>query len=136
LKLVGVKHLFVVPHIRTSSYVQMLSEVLPELRNSSPGAIQEPALPELRNLVVVDNQRTFLQQINELQITSTIDWREILIWREDVQERRLQRDIAKLLTKDDVINLQFTRSVLYRFSLRLPGLFFAAGPPGPRRPFL
>lgn len=90
----------------------MLSEALPELRNSSPGAIQEPALPELRNLVVVDNHGTFHKQLDKLQIKSTIDWREIIIWREDVQERTLQREIAKLLSKDDVINLQFTRLVV------------------------
>ncbi|KAF9459754.1 hypothetical protein BDZ94DRAFT_1380660 [Collybia nuda] len=108
LKMVGVKHLFVVPQIRTSSYVQMLAEALPELRNSSAGDIQEPALPDLRNLIVVDNQGMFHKQLDKLQIKSTIDWREIIIWREGVQEQKLHRDITKSLSKDDVINLQFT----------------------------
>ncbi|KAG6865443.1 hypothetical protein C0991_002519 [Blastosporella zonata] len=108
LKLVGVKHLFLVPRIRSSAYVEMLAEVLPNLRHSQPGDIQCEELPELRNFVVVDNAGEYSEAIAKLGVKSTIDWREILIWREDAKERGLQREISASLNKDDVINLQFT----------------------------
>ncbi|RDB30266.1 putative acyl-CoA synthetase YngI [Hypsizygus marmoreus] len=108
LKLVGVKHLFVVPHIRTSAYVEMLAHALPEMKNSRPGDIQDPGLPELRNLVVVDNKGKSWARLEKLGIKSAIDWREILMWREDVKEKDMQRDISASLKNDDVANLQFT----------------------------
>ena len=88
----------------------MLTDALPGLRHSMPGNIQDPAtLPELRNLVVVDNDDTFLIQREKLGVTSTIDWREIMIWREDTREQASLREMRASLHKDDVINLQFTR---------------------------
>ena len=112
LNLVGVKHLFLVPRVRSSSYVEMLMEVLPELQSGSPGNIQAAALPELRNLVVVDNTGEFQQGSKKFHISSIIDWREIIMWREHVQEEKLRRETALSLHKDDIINLQFTRRVL------------------------
>ncbi|KAJ6631133.1 hypothetical protein B0H10DRAFT_1981017 [Mycena sp. CBHHK59/15] len=108
LNLVGVKHLFVVPRIRTSSYVKMLAEKFPELRNSLSGAIQEPAMPELRNLVVVENTGNFLQEADTLGLKSWIDWREIMVWDENSPENELQKEISGSLQMDDIINLQFT----------------------------
>lgn len=108
LNLVGVKHLFIVPRIRTSSYLEMLTEALPELRSCSPGNIQAAVLPKLRNLVVVDNKGEFQQESEKLNISSTIDWREIIMWREHIQEEKLRRETIQSLDKDDVINLQFT----------------------------
>lgn len=109
MNLVGVKHLFIVPRIRTSSYVEMLTEVVPELRGCPPGNIQAAALPQLRNLVVVDNAGEFQQESERLNISSIIDWREIIMWREHAQEEKLRRETAQSLNKDDIINLQFTR---------------------------
>lgn len=111
LKLAGVKHLFVVPRIRSSAYVEMLLQVLPNLKYSKPGDIQCEELPELKNLVVVDNTGKYREELDNLSVNSTIDWREILIWREDTKERHLQRQISALLKKDDIINLQFTRYI-------------------------
>ncbi|OSX63486.1 hypothetical protein POSPLADRAFT_1180411 [Postia placenta MAD-698-R-SB12] len=109
LKLVGVSHLIVVPRIRSSAYVSMLSEALPDLRNSPAGNIQEPALPELRHLVIVDNTGDLKQFQEEIgDVKCAVDFREILVWREDSAERRRVKDIAAGLNKDDVINLQFT----------------------------
>ncbi|GLB39151.1 putative AMP-binding enzyme C-terminal domain [Lyophyllum shimeji] len=108
LKLVGVKHLFVVPRIRSSAYIEMLAGILPGLKESKPGEIEVEGLPELRNLVVVDNKGEYQAQLDKLGVRSTIDWREIFMWREDTRERDLQRDISASLKKDDVINLQFT----------------------------
>ena len=108
LKRVGVAHLFLVPSIRTSCYTEMFSSNFPDLRNSTPGAIREPALPDLRNLVVVDNTG----ETGKWELRCAIDWREIMVWREDTCEGRLQKEISRSLHKDDVINLQFTRFVL------------------------
>ncbi|KAJ7484755.1 acyl-CoA synthetase [Mycena latifolia] len=108
LNLAGVSHFFVVPRIRSSSYLEMLANKFPELRNSSPGAIQEPLLPQLRNLVVIDNTGQFKQGAESIGLKSWIDWREIMVWDESSLESALQREISKSLHKDDVINLQFT----------------------------
>jgi hypothetical protein len=74
----------------------MLAEVLPELRGCSPGNIQSVALPKLRNLVVVDNSEEFRQESEKLNVSSTIDWREIIMWRETTQEEKLRRETAPL----------------------------------------
>ncbi|KAJ6571734.1 hypothetical protein B0H19DRAFT_666546 [Mycena capillaripes] len=95
LNLVEVGHLFVVPRLRSSSYVEMLKEKLPDLRT-------------LRNLVVVDNSGQFNQEADKLGLKSWIDWREIMVWDESLHENNLQKEISNSLHKDDVINLQFT----------------------------
>ncbi|KAE9391098.1 acetyl-CoA synthetase-like protein [Gymnopus androsaceus JB14] len=93
LRLVGVKHLVIVPALRSSKYFNhLLTERFPALANSRPGDIQEPELPDLRNLIVVNNSDEY-----EL-VKPAIDWRE----------RKTVKDIAQGLDKDDVINLQFT----------------------------
>lgn len=114
LKLVGVSHLFVVPHIRSSAYVRMLCDAFPALANSRPGDIQEATLPALRHLVVVDNTGEFKQFERELEgVRPAVDFREVMVWREDTAERRRVEDITAGLEVDDVINLQFTRCVEY-----------------------
>lgn len=103
--LVGIKHLFIVPRIRTSSYLEILAEALPTFWNSRPGDIQDPVVPRLRNIVVYDNDDV----LREKQHSSpTIDWRQIMIWRESSTESRTLRNISASLINDDVINLQFT----------------------------
>ncbi|KAF7323872.1 hypothetical protein MKEN_00608600 [Mycena kentingensis (nom. inval.)] len=109
LKLVGVSHLFVVPQIRTSAYLDMLVNKFPQLRGMLRGApLQLEALPELRNIIVVDNSNEFPSQAEKLQFKSWIDWREVIIWDESASESRLHKQIEATLHKDDVINLQFT----------------------------
>ena len=112
LNLVGVSHLFIVPRIRTSSYLEALVDKFPDLRSSpSGGHMQEPSLPELRNLIVVDNTGQFQYEAERLRFKSWIDWREIIVWDESASEAQLQQAISGSLCKDDVINLQFTRQV-------------------------
>jgi hypothetical protein len=114
LKLVGVSHLIMVPQLRTSHFTFLLSGAFPALRDSSPGNIQEPAIPKLRNLVVVNNTLDSNKFRNDLHgLKSAIDWRELMIWREDTKEKRLHQEISASLHKDDVINLQFTRLDLF-----------------------
>ncbi|KAJ3999585.1 acyl-CoA synthetase [Lentinula boryana] len=102
LRLVGIKHLVIVPSLRSSQYLKILLERFPSLASSNPGEIQEAELPELRNLIVVNNRDE-----HEL-VKAAVDWREIIFWREDTREAKLVRDIAQSLDKDEVINLQFT----------------------------
>ena len=117
LNLVGVTHLFVIPRLRTSRYIRMLSDAFPELRTSSPGNIQVPALPSLRNLVVVDNIYDAVELQEETRdVKSIIDWKEILIWREDALEQRHVDALTRSQRSDDVINLQFTRWVSCRYA--------------------
>jgi len=95
--------------MRNSAYVSMLSEAFPSVRDSRPGEIQESELPELRNLVVLDDKGEFRAEQSKLGVKSAIDWREIIVWREDTKEKVLQGEITKSLDKDEIINLQFTR---------------------------
>ncbi|KAF8886542.1 hypothetical protein BD779DRAFT_1786507, partial [Infundibulicybe gibba] len=78
------------------------------LRNSQPGDIQEAALPELRNLVIIDNGQEFTQELDRLNLKSSIDWREVMIWQEGSKEKSIIQNISATHHKDDVINLQFT----------------------------
>jgi hypothetical protein len=114
IRVVGVSHLFLVPEIRTSSYLTLLAEALPSLRRFCPGDIQEEALPDLKYIVVVDNThqpKKFHEMLGEIHCA--VDFREILLWREGgTKEHRCVEDTKKSLDKDDVINLQFTRSFL------------------------
>jgi hypothetical protein len=79
LALVGVKHLSVVPHIRTSTYVRMLAETFVKIRSQHPGKIQIEEPPELRNLVVIDNAEESLADSEKPHIQSMVDWREVPI---------------------------------------------------------
>ncbi|KAJ4468801.1 hypothetical protein J3R30DRAFT_3661751 [Lentinula aciculospora] len=96
LRLVGAKHLIIVPSLRNSHYIKMLLERFPSLSDSHPGDIQEPELPELRNLIVVNNQ-------DEHELSkAAIDWRDIILWREDTREAKLVMDIARNLDQDEL----------------------------------
>ncbi|KZT10257.1 acyl-CoA synthetase [Laetiporus sulphureus 93-53] len=109
LKLVGISHLFVVPHIRTSAYVSMLSDRFPSLKYAEPGDIQEEALPALRHLIVVDNtgdMRKFQEHMDDVRCA--VDFREVLVWRDDGSETKRVEEISATLRNDDVINMQFT----------------------------
>ncbi len=109
---VGVKHLFVVPRIRSSAYIQLLADLYPSIRSANPGEIQEEALPDLRNIVVVDNEESCRAELDALGVKSLIDWREVFVWRQDRSSLDQQRQAAAdSLHKDEVINLQFTRSL-------------------------
>ncbi|KAF7972149.1 hypothetical protein HWV62_18794 [Athelia sp. TMB] len=105
----GVKHLFIVPQIRTSHYTSLFAEALPALRESTPGNIQEPSLPDLQNLVVINNtadKAGFEKDLHGLK--SAVDWRDILAWREDSGETKVLTEIARSLDADDITNLIFT----------------------------
>ncbi|SJL12833.1 related to Long-chain-fatty-acid--CoA ligase [Armillaria ostoyae] len=109
LRHVGVKHLFVVPRIRSSAYIQLLADLYPSIRSAHPGEIQEEALPDLRNIVVVDNEESCRAELDALGVKSLIDWREVFVWRQDRVSLDQQRQAAAdSLYKDEVINLQFT----------------------------
>ncbi len=57
----------------------------------------------------MDNAEEEKERLARLKIKSLVDWREILLWREDVNEERKLTEIVNTLAKDDVINIQFTR---------------------------
>jgi hypothetical protein len=112
IRLVGVSHLFLVPQIRTSSYLTLLAEALPSLRKFSPGGIQEEALPDLRHVVVIDNTHQ-PKRFHEIlgDIHCAVDFREVLLWQDGgTKENRQVEERMKTLDKGDVINIQFTRS--------------------------
>lgn len=90
----------------------MLVSAFPGLAQSQPGSIQEPALPTLRHLIVVDNAfdvnlKAFHEEIGRAKCA--VDFREVLVWREDGAPARTAEEVRKGLEKDDVVNLQFTR---------------------------
>lgn len=91
--------------------MRTLVEAFPEIVSARPGEMQIEKLPELRNLIVVDNADEHKDYLQNTDIKSVIDWREVLMWREDVREAEMQREIIQGQNKDEVINLQFTRCV-------------------------
>ena len=119
LRLVGASHLFVVPSIRTSHYVHMLSSAFPSLLTATPGDIQEEGLPDLRHLIVFDdvtatisgrpNENGFSGVKDWRDTRAAIDFREALLWEENGREARVVQDIGNTLNRDEVVNLQFTR---------------------------
>ena len=115
LNLAGVSHLFVVPRLRGSAYVRGLCGAFPALAHSRPGEIQEEALPALRHLVIVDNTGDGASGhglARELDgVRCAVDFRELLVWREDGAERRAVEAVEGGLQPDEVVNLQFTRCV-------------------------
>ncbi|KZP15937.1 acyl-CoA synthetase [Athelia psychrophila] len=114
LRSTGVKHLFMVPQVRTSHYASLFSSALPALRESNAGNIQEPSLPDLRNLVVINNAADSTQFERDLNgLKSAVDWRDILAWQENPAETRHLAEIARSLDKDDVTNLIFTSPAEY-----------------------
>lgn len=114
LNLVGVKHLVVVPRIRTSHYIQLLTDKFPSLKHSAPGNIQEEGLPSLRNIIVVDNEEVHREELRKLDVKTLIDWREVPMWREDNSSwNRRYKDIVESLHNDDIANIQFTRSLSF-----------------------
>jgi hypothetical protein len=117
IRLVRISHLFLVPQIRTSSYLTLLAEALPSLRKCSSGGIQEEALPDLRHVVVVDNTHQ-PKRFHEIlgDIHCAVDFREVLLWQDgSSKENRQVEERVKTLDKDDVINIQFTRSFSFIF---------------------
>ncbi|KXN89148.1 Putative acyl-CoA synthetase YngI [Leucoagaricus sp. SymC.cos] len=108
LRVVNVQHLFAVPRMRSSTYIETLSQAFPQIRSQHPGEIRIEELPELRNLIAVDNAEAEKARLGRLKIRSLVDWREILLWREDAIEERRVAEIMTSLKKDDVVNLQFT----------------------------
>ena len=107
LNLVGVRHLFIVPRSRSTSHLRMLAGAFPALCNSPPGDIQEPSLPRLRNLVVFDDKNNLHAELTALNVRCAIDWHELLVWGYHYG----LDNIHVSLHHEDVINLQFTRSV-------------------------
>ena len=94
-----------------------------------PGEIAVEKLPSLKNIVVIDN----VLDPTESKHTRTgedapcaVDFRDVLIWREDTRERKMHKQIKETLHHDDVINMQFTsgttgapKAVCVRFKLFL-----------------
>jgi hypothetical protein len=120
IHLVGISHLFLVPQIRTSSYLTLLAEALPSLRKFSPGDIQEEALPGLKHVIVVDNThqpKKFHEMLGDIHCA--VDFREVLLWQDGgTKENRLVEESMKTLNKDDVVNIQFTRSLSFSRNAR------------------
>lgn len=118
----GVSHLFVVPSIRTSHYVHMLSSAFPSLNSTAPGEIQVESLPNLRHLVVFDDAAASVSKdfngnamtgVKHWQETrAAVDFREALLWNESSREGRTVQEMGNSLGQDEVVNLQFTRCVL------------------------
>ena len=120
LQLVSVSMLIFVPQIRSSKYLSVLAEALPSLLSAPSQARQLsiPELPSLRKLVLVQNEGSCDMEDNFVKTAEdaaihrhTIDFREILTWSPSSSEKDSYEKIRNSLQKDDIINLQFTRSI-------------------------
>ncbi|KAF8512662.1 acetyl-CoA synthetase-like protein [Hysterangium stoloniferum] len=108
LKLAGVSTLFIVPGLRTSDYIAMLSAIVPSLTSFSPRSIAVEALPKLKSLVLVDNvfdENGFKGILTNAKCA--IDFRDIFIWQDSALDEQIEH-LERSMDKDDIINLQFT----------------------------
>jgi hypothetical protein len=94
----------------------MLTDALPGLASSFPGHINVEELPHLRNIVIIDNDSPSDVSRAADDIKCTVDWREVILWREDGVEQTMLANLKKSLDKHDIINLQFTRFVFHKIS--------------------
>ena len=120
LKHVGVSTLVVVPQIRTSQYLSMLSTAIPSLTSCRPGEIAVPEIPELRNILVVNDTIATgsgghpqaiganFQKIMD-EVPCAIDFRELMMWSGGMKEQSAIQDINRGASNVDIVNLQFTR---------------------------
>ncbi|KAH8110335.1 acetyl-CoA synthetase-like protein [Phellopilus nigrolimitatus] len=109
LKLVDVSTLVLVPRIRSSNYLNSLTESIPDLTSSKPGSISVEELPALRNILVVDNTSGSDEYQKLLDgIRCAIDFREAFVWSENSNEHKTMMNTQKTLMNEDIINLQFT----------------------------
>ncbi|EKM61742.1 uncharacterized protein PHACADRAFT_169179 [Phanerochaete carnosa HHB-10118-sp] len=108
LGLVGVKHLFLVPRIRSSAYLQNLADAFPSLASSSPGNVNIERLPDLKNIVVLDDLGGAEGAAEMARAKSAVDFREILVrWHAGPEQRELEA-LERGLQEHETINLQFT----------------------------
>jgi hypothetical protein len=88
----------------------MLSSALPSISTSASSTIVSDKLPDLRSLVLVDNIGTGDRFEAALaQLKCTVDYRELFMWQQSTAEDKHINELSQIFTKDDVINLQFTR---------------------------
>lgn len=110
MNLVGVSTLFITPRLRSSDYISLLSSNIPNV-TTNRGPLQDSAVPSLRTIVLVDNlSHNDVDFASEkAKIPAAIDFREVLVWREDDPLKTEVDQLASSLNSDDVVNLQFTR---------------------------
>ncbi|KAF8320410.1 acyl-CoA synthetase [Clavulina sp. PMI_390] len=111
MDLAGVSTLFITPRLRSSDYISLLNKALPTLASTRQGdAISDSALPSLRRIVLLDNVSyngiDFQEKLDG--IPSAVDYREVLVWREDGSANEEMQRVTNSLDKDEVVNLQFT----------------------------
>ena len=99
LNKVGCRALVLARAFKTSNYLQILGELAPELAQATPGMLQAARLPALREVIVLD--QTGPEQ------PGTRRWQE-LAGRADADAMRKLRDIERMLSFDDAVNIQFT----------------------------
>ncbi|EIN08864.1 acetyl-CoA synthetase-like protein [Punctularia strigosozonata HHB-11173 SS5] len=107
LRIVDVSHLFLVPRIRSSNYIQMLLSSLPSLSSASAGEIQDETLPALRNVIVMDDSFSSHGAKDAEGLRSMIDFRETLVWAHGSEEAEVKARMSSL-AEHDVINMQYT----------------------------
>ncbi|KAG8867868.1 hypothetical protein FRB98_003925, partial [Tulasnella sp. 332] len=104
LKLIDARILIVVPRIRSSDYLKLLSSRLLSLFEASPGCIHEPTLPSLRHLIVFDDTSDNKHDSSKPDLRSAMDFRELLVYSDHVS----LTEVTRTLDEHDVMNLQFT----------------------------
>lgn len=93
---------FAMPSFRSSSYVDMLTELLPELRGSA--ALHNPRFPHLRRVVLFDPANPQETRRPHAGFTT---WPEILAEAAGVSAAVLDA-VTEALDFDDAINIQYT----------------------------
>ncbi len=96
LNKVGCKALILSPQFKTSNYVEMVQGLIPELDKATPGAVESARFPALKILI----------QLGPEPAPGMLSFDEVMS-RADEGRAEAQK-LAKTLSPDDPINIQFT----------------------------
>lgn len=93
----GCKALVVLPHFKTTRYLDMLEELAPELAAAKPGQLRSAALPSLRAVI----------QLGPDRIAGMLHYGDLLDNPKQEERARLAI-LGRLVQFDDPANIQFT----------------------------
>ncbi len=99
-----VQCVFTMPAFRSSSYVEMLVELLPELKQTIDADLSSNEFPFMRRIVVFDPLKP---EQTQRPYPGFITWADFLACSEEISSDELDTCTARL-DMDDAINIQYT----------------------------
>ncbi|MBB6451348.1 fatty-acyl-CoA synthase [Geomicrobium halophilum] len=86
------------PQFKTTSYIEILYNLIPELRTADPGHLQSDRFPHLKRVIIVGSEEDY---------PGVFSWESLLEAGDTVTNQALDERMESL-DHDDVINMQYT----------------------------